>query len=65
MDFRFCTPASKAENTIFLVMEKIFHSGLDGTMILYTILALSHKLKLGKLFEFQQPEMSFCIVFLT
>jgi hypothetical protein len=28
-----------AENTIFLIIEKIFHSGLDGTMILYTILA--------------------------
>jgi hypothetical protein len=27
------------ENAIFLVMEKTFHSGLNGTMILYTILA--------------------------
>jgi hypothetical protein len=28
-----------AENTIFLVMENIFHGVLDGTMIRYTILA--------------------------
>jgi hypothetical protein len=28
-----------AEYIIFLVMENIFHSDLDGSMILYTILA--------------------------
>lgn len=32
----FCTPA---ESTIFLLMENIFHSVLDGTIVLYTILA--------------------------
>jgi hypothetical protein len=31
----------KHENPIFLVMENIFHSGLGGTVILYTIPASS------------------------
>ena len=33
------TQLQTAETTIFLVAENIFHSGLDGTIILYTILA--------------------------
>jgi hypothetical protein len=45
--FRFCTPAG---TTVFFVMEYIFHSGLDGTMILYILpFFLSRKLKLGEL----------------
>ena len=48
--FRFCTPA---ENTIFLVILKIFHSGLDCTIIMHCLFC--HKLKLGKVSEFQQP----------
>jgi hypothetical protein len=31
-----------AENTIFLVIENRFHSGLDCTMIIYTLLVLSN-----------------------
>ena len=31
--FRFCKPAS---NILFLVIENVFQSALDGTMILYT-----------------------------
>jgi hypothetical protein len=38
-----------AKNTMFLVMENIFHSSLDATLIL-----LSHKFKLSNLFEFYQ-----------
>jgi hypothetical protein len=34
-------------NTIYLVIENIFHSGLDGTM-----LVLSHKIKLGEIYTF-------------
>jgi hypothetical protein len=37
--FVFLHQLQTAENIIFLVMEKIFHSSLDGTMIIYTILA--------------------------
>jgi hypothetical protein len=49
LNFIFCTTV---ENTIFWVIENIFHSGLDGTMILYAILlVLSHKLKIGELLE--------------
>ena len=36
--FGFVHQLQTAENTIFLLMEIIFHSGLDGTMILYTML---------------------------
>jgi hypothetical protein len=54
--FSFVHQFQTAEYTIFLVMENIFHSGLDGTMILYTVLAcFSHKLKSGELFTFLQP----------
>ena len=35
--FGFVHQLQTAENTIFLVMENIFHSGLDGTMILYSM----------------------------
>jgi hypothetical protein len=42
-----------AENIIFLVMENVFHSSLDGTIILYTILAcFVTNVKLGELLEF-------------
>jgi hypothetical protein len=41
-----------AENTIFWVKDNIFYSGLDGTMIRYTILLVLPQLKLGKLLEF-------------
>ena len=37
--FGFVHQLQAAENTRGLVMEHIFHSGLDGSMILYTILA--------------------------
>ena len=37
--FGFVHQLQTAENTILLVMENIFHSVLDGTMILYTILS--------------------------
>ena len=36
---RFSILRTPAENIIFFVIKRIFHSGLDGTMILYTILA--------------------------
>ena len=36
-----------AENIIILVIEKLLHCGLDGTMILYNMhCLLCHKLKL-------------------
>lgn len=34
--FTFVHKLQTAENTLFLDMENIFHSGLDGTMFLYT-----------------------------
>ena len=37
--FAFVHQLQKAENTVFLDVENIFHSGLDGTMILHTILS--------------------------
>ena len=37
--FGFVHQLQTAGNTTFLVMENIFHSGLDDTMILYTTLA--------------------------
>jgi hypothetical protein len=37
--FSFVNQLQTAYNTVVLVMENIFHSGLDGTVILYTILA--------------------------
>jgi hypothetical protein len=47
--FCFVPQLQTAENTTFLVMENIFHRGLDGTMILYTVPACFVKLKLGEL----------------
>jgi hypothetical protein len=41
LSFGFVHQLQTAGNTIFLVMEKIFHSGLDSTLSLYTILACS------------------------
>ena len=39
--FNFVHQPQTAENTIFLIMENIFYSGLDGTVILHTCLFCS------------------------
>jgi hypothetical protein len=39
--FGFAHQLQTAKNTMFVVIENIFHNGLDGTMILYTILPCS------------------------
>jgi hypothetical protein len=41
--FSFVHQIQTADNTIFMVIENIFHSSLDSTMILYTMQLFSHK----------------------
>ena len=57
-NFGFVHQLQTAENTIFLIMETIFHSGLES---LYTSLFFSPKLKLGKLLINLQPGNGFWI----
>jgi hypothetical protein len=67
LTFSFVHQLQKAENTIFLVIENIFHSSLDGTMIFYTIhtllvLSKTEIRQTMKLFASRKWWRNFCIL---